>query len=266
VFAIGEWQRTIPGRRPLVDGERGALHMGVAVCSLPEGDALEPHLHAAEESFFVLDGKPTLRVGGEAFHLSAGEGGLLPVGVAHGWEAPSGPARWIEVQVPRPPEDAGGFPDTFAAELGDAGPAEAIDPGDPRNRHFFRFDPDSRGRSPTGGTLVFGGASIRMLVDERLDAALHTLFMVEFQPGAEIRPHDHPFEEAFCVLEGEVQAEAGGELFTMGAGDFLWTGVGCRHAFRNAGDAPVRWLEAQAPQPPARHAFRFADDWETLAR
>jgi hypothetical protein len=26
----------------------------------------------------------------------------------------------------------------------------------------------------------------------------------------------------------------------------------------------VRWLETQAPQPPARHSYRFARDWDYL--
>ena len=43
-----------------------------------------------------------------------------------------------------------------------------------------------------------------------------------------------------------------------------WAGVGCVHGFRNAGDGPLRWLETQAPQPPARHSYRFARDWEYL--
>jgi hypothetical protein len=47
-------------------------------------------------------------------------------------------------------------------------------------------------------------------------------------------------------------------------GDVAWAGVGCVHAFTNAGPGIVRWLETQAPQPPARHSYRFARDWEYL--
>jgi hypothetical protein len=36
------------------------------------------------------------------------------------------------------------------------------------------------------------------------------------------------------------------------------------HSFRNAGREPVRWLETQAPQPPARYSYRFAGDWDYL--
>jgi hypothetical protein len=37
------------------------------------------------------------------------------------------------------------------------------------------------------------------------------------------------------------------------------------HGFANPADRPVRWLETQAPQPPARHSYRFTRDWEYLA-
>jgi hypothetical protein len=40
--------------------------------------------------------------------------------------------------------------------------------------------------------------------------------------------------------------------------------VGCVHSFTNPADVPVRWLETQAPQPPARHSYRFARDWDYL--
>jgi hypothetical protein len=40
--------------------------------------------------------------------------------------------------------------------------------------------------------------------------------------------------------------------------------VGCVHEFRNIGTGRVTWLETQAPQPPARHSYRFARDWAYL--
>ena len=52
--------------------------------------------------------------------------------------------------------------------------------------------------------------------------------------------------------------------YVLGPGDVAWAGVGCVHGFRNVGDGPVRWLETQAPQPPARHSYRFARDWDYL--
>jgi quercetin dioxygenase-like cupin family protein len=104
-----------------------------------------------------------------------------------------------------------------------------------------------------------------MLVDQRLGAALHTMFMVEYQPGGVAQPHDHPLEETYYILEGEVEAMADGETFTLGPGDVFWTGVGCVHAFYNRSDGRVRWLETQSPQPPSNHSYRFNRDWDYLA-
>jgi quercetin dioxygenase-like cupin family protein len=113
--------------------------------------------------------------------------------------------------------------------------------------------------------LAYSGIALKMLVDERLGAALHTMFMVEYQPGGVAQPHDHPLEESYYILEGEVEAEANDETFVLGPGDVFWTGVGCVHAFRNRSDGLVRWVETQSPQPPRNHSYRFSRDWEYLA-
>jgi len=151
---------------------------------------------------------------------------------------------------------------------------------DPRSRHLFRLDDadielerlkmGSRVDAPTVSAsmatalLAYSGIAVKMLVDQRLDAQLSTMFMVEYQPGGVAHPHDHPFEESYLVLEGDVEAVADGRRYVLGPGDLFWTGVGCVHAFYNKTDCRVRWLETQAPQPPARHSYRFSRDWEYL--
>ena len=103
-----------------------------------------------------------------------------------------------------------------------------------------------------------------MLVDERLDAALHTMFMVEYGPDGSAHPHDHPLEEAYYVSEGEVEAWADDSVYLMQPGDFLWTGVGCTHAFYNKSDTTARWLESQSPQPPVRNSYRLAANFRAM--
>jgi quercetin dioxygenase-like cupin family protein len=114
--------------------------------------------------------------------------------------------------------------------------------------------------------LAYSGIAVKMLVNERLGAVLHTVFMVEYQPGGIAQPHDHPLEETYYILEGEVEAMADDDVFTLAPGDVFWTAVGCIHAFENKSDGRVRWLETQSPQPPANHSYRFNRDWEYLAR
>ena len=61
---------------------------------------------------------------------------------------------------------------------------------------------------------------------------------------------------------GEVEATLDGHKYLAKAGDVLWTGVGCVHAFANVGREPVRWLETFSPQPPVENVFRFVAEWE----
>ena len=89
---------------------------------------------------------------------------------------------------------------------------------------------------------------------------------LQYMPGGGIKEHDHAFEEGFFFVEGQLEARPRRrDLHTFGAGDYFWSGVGSMHELANRSDAPVRWLETQAPQPPSRHQFRYRGDWERLA-
>ena len=268
-------------RCALVDRAAGSVHMGVGMCSLDAGASVDEHLHSFEESFFVLEGSPVLVLDGRGHRLRPGGCGVVPVGVRHAWLADSDGARWIDMCSPQPREEGAAPPDTFFV-----GPApEDVEPApldvrDPRTRNLFRLDEGQmeldrlRAGAPIDeptvsasmatALLAYSGIAVKMLVDQRLDAQLHTMFMVEYEPGGVAHPHDHPLEEAYMILEGEVEAEADGERYVLRPGDAFWTGVGCVHAFWNRTDGRVRWLETQAPQPPARHSYRFNRDWEYL--
>jgi mannose-6-phosphate isomerase-like protein (cupin superfamily) len=152
---------------------------------------------------------------------------------------------------------------------------------DPRRQNVARFDSDSMDlRKLAGGTnvhaptaspsmatalLAYSGIGVKLLVDQQLGAQMHTMFIVDYQPTAIAHPHDHPFEEAYVFVEGEVHALVDGELMIFHPGDVLWAGVGADHGFENRGSGRVRWIEVQAPQPPARHSYRFSREWEHLA-
>ena len=112
--------------------------------------------------------------------------------------------------------------------------------------------------------LVYSGISVKMMVDSDLGATLSTMFMVQYEQGGFAGAHDHPLEEMYQILDGEVEAFFDGSAYQLAAGDVAWAGVGCVHEFRNIGSGHVRWLETQAPQPPPRHSYRFARDWRYL--
>jgi mannose-6-phosphate isomerase-like protein (cupin superfamily) len=113
--------------------------------------------------------------------------------------------------------------------------------------------------------LVYSGISVKMMVDSDLGADLSTMFMVQYEPDGFAGAHDHPLEEAYLILEGEVEGSFDDRIHRLGPGDAAWAGVGCVHAFRNVGEGRVRWLETQAPQPPRRRSYRFARDWSYLS-
>jgi mannose-6-phosphate isomerase-like protein (cupin superfamily) len=112
--------------------------------------------------------------------------------------------------------------------------------------------------------LVYSGITVKMMVDPDLGAQLTTMFMVRYETDGVAGPHDHPLEETYLILEGETDATFDGERYRLRPGDIAWAGVGCVHSFTNPGPDVVRWLETQAPQPPARHSYRFERDWSYL--
>jgi mannose-6-phosphate isomerase-like protein (cupin superfamily) len=267
-------------RADLVGKHVGAVHTGVALCEC--SGTVATHVHSIEESFYVLGGEPILTIDGRRRRLEADECGLVPVGVPHAWSTSDGEtARWLEVHSPAP--RIGAPPDLFfTGEPIPDSAGELLDIRDPRSRTFFRLSPGQMdvdnlklgaavdaptvSASMATALLAYSGIAVKMLVDGRLGAVLHSLFMVEYQPGGVAAPHDHPLEEAYYILEGEVEAVADDAQFTLRAGDIFWTSVGCIHAFSNTSDDRVRWLETQAPQLPPNYAYRFNRDWDYLAQ
>jgi len=272
----------LPGRSSglrscrLVGGSLGSTHMALTLASLADGH-VDTHVHSFETGFYVLEGEPVLYLDGRGVRLRPGACGVVPVGVPHAFRC-EGTGSWIEMAAPRPRLDGS---DTFF--LGDAPDIrpEPLDVRDPRNRNLFllgggEMDLDVLKRGAAVGAptvsasmatavLAYSGIAVKMLVDQRLDAQLHTMFMVDYQPGAVAHPHDHPFEESYYMLEGEVDVVADGDRYALRPGDAFWTAAGCVHAFYEVRGGRVRWLETSAPGPPARHSYRFERDWDYLA-
>jgi quercetin dioxygenase-like cupin family protein len=272
-------------RATLVGRQVGAVHTGFALVTIDPGGLVCTHVHSTEQSFYILRGHPRLTLDGRTYRLGPNECGLIPVGVPHGWRAGSDEEAplFLEMNSPAPRLPGASQPDTFW--LDEAPPegigGEAPDIRDPRIRTLFRLDDGQMNvdnlkigaavdaptvsASMATAVLAYSGIAVKMLVDQRLGAVLHTMFMVEYQPGGVAQPHDHPFEETYYILDGEVEAMADDEHFVLRPGDVFWTGVGCVHAFWNKSQEKVRWLETQAPQPPANHSYRFNRDWDHLA-
>lgn len=260
----------------LVVGEHTeAVHTGLRVARLEPGGSVDTHLHSFEESIYLVEGELVVDLPDGSFRLSSGDYGLIPVGVPHAFRNLSGSAvSFIEQKSPAPRERHGH--DTYFPDPLEVGELEEIDVRDPRNRLFGHIDPESS--DPTLQTqdrlalsasmrtalLVYSGITVKMMVDSDLGADLSIMFMVQYEPKGVAGPHDHPLEEAYIILEGEVDARFDGVEYHLGPGDVAWAGVGCVHEFTNNEPGRVRWLETASPQPPGRHAYRFRRDWTYL--
>jgi quercetin dioxygenase-like cupin family protein len=259
----------------IVDEPRGGVQMGFRLGRLDDGGATNTHLHSFEETLYILDGTLIVDLPEGSFSVTAGDYGLIPVGVPHAFHNGSGgTVDFAEMRAPLPRARFGY--DTYFQEALPAGPAVRIDVRDPRNRLFGHIDAENMdpamqtqdrlalSASMRTALLVYSGISVKMMVDSDSGADLSTMFMVQYEQGGFAGAHDHPLEEAYLILDGQVEAKFDGTSYTLGPGDVAWAGVGCVHEFRNVGEGHVRWLETQAPQPPTRHSYRFWRDWSYL--
>lgn len=91
------------------------------------------------------------------------------------------------------------------------------------------------------------------LVDSSCGSVHTGLTLNRLEPGGQIAPHLHSFEESVYILEGRLAGTSlgPGASTALGAGDFAVMKVGVLHGWSNAGSEPVRWLEMNAPQPKA---------------
>lgn len=265
----------------LVTRATGSPHMTLSIGHLSADGHVDAALHSFEFSIYVFAGSLAVTTLGKTTLLEANHCITVPVGTTYSLRTIDGPVKWLQIASPAELDD-GRRQDTFFPDeqLVESSP-ELPDMRDPRNRNAARFDSDSMDLhklaggsnvnaptvSPSMATalLAYSGIGVKMLVDQQLGAQLHTMFVVDYQPTAIAHPHDHPFEEAYVFVEGEVHALVDGEAMVFHPGDVLWAGVGADHGFENRGTGLVRWIEVQAPQPPARHSYRFSREWEHLA-
>jgi quercetin dioxygenase-like cupin family protein len=262
-------------RRWDVVTERDAVHSDFGVCQLDSDGRVDWHVHSYEESFYVLSGEVLLETDDGVFLLRDGDYGVISLGAPHAWRGAGSPAaRWAEMLAPQPQADRD---DTmFVPDRSNERPPMPVDARDPRSRSLGHIEPSNmdvdkqnqerlaQSASMRTALLVYSGITVKMMVDTDLGAELLTMFMVQYEPHGKAGAHDHPLEETYMILEGEVDATFDHQTYRLRAGDVAWAGVGSIHEFSNPGPGIVRWLETQAPQPPGRHSYRFARDWDYL--
>jgi len=107
-----------------------------------------------------------------------------------------------------------------------------------------------------GEALSALGADVTFLCPADRTGKAWSLMEVVLPKHAGPPPHDHPWDEAYYVIEGEVVFSLDGQSKTVRSGDFIYAPGGTLHGFQGSSDQPARMLIFDAPA----HAESFFRD------
>ena len=102
-------------------------------------------------------------------------------------------------------------------------------------------------RQGEGEELPVLGAGVRFLCEAARTEGRFSLMEVELPKDEGPPPHDHPWDEAYYVLDGEVRFVVGDAVAVYRKGDFVYAPGGTVHSFKGASAAPARVLVFDAP-------------------
>jgi quercetin dioxygenase-like cupin family protein len=106
------------------------------------------------------------------------------------------------------------------------------------------------------------GMPLRFLCDSRETEGAWSLFEEEVPIGMGPPSHRHDWDEAYYILEGEVDFEIDGQTVKSRPGDFNYLPRNTIHAFKGASLEPARVLIFAAPA----HASEFFEEVNTEVR
>lgn len=106
------------------------------------------------------------------------------------------------------------------------------------------------------------GMPLRFLCDARETGGAWSLFEEEVPIGMGPPRHRHDWDEAYYVLDGEIEFEIDGQVVKSGPGDFNYLPRNTVHAFKGASSAPARVLIFAAPA----HASDFFEEVNSEVR
>jgi quercetin dioxygenase-like cupin family protein len=259
--------RSIAYRRAdLIGRAEGSVHMGFYISELQPGGTMDAAIHSFEKGIFVTEGEVELNRDGKVFRLGPNDFALVPIGIAHAFRNRAAQrVRWIEKCGPRPklPDE---WQDSFFTKPL-AWPADgAIESvKTPLVRMIGHFDKSQLPPHLTGDEHI-SGQSKKMLMDKIFGAQHFDMFIIEFAKDGKTTRHDHNFEEAYVVLDGEVTYEAEGKTYVLKPGTIAWSGVGAPHGFAMDRGTSCSWLEVMSPQPPVQQVGRRFSVWEKNRR
>jgi quercetin dioxygenase-like cupin family protein len=113
-------------------------------------------------------------------------------------------------------------------------------------------------RHGEGDALTVLGAQVRFLCEAAKTDHNFSLMEAVLPKDQGPPPHDHPWDEAYYIIEGDVRFQIGEDVQIYRAGDFVYAPGGTLHSFQGATDKPARVLVFDAPAA-AEQFFRDVD-------
>ena len=252
--------------------------------SIQPGGWLAPHVHSFEEALYILDGELLLEIAGTVHRLLAGrlraDADRLPPRARQqqrcaGQHAVARVAAAARLRMPAERTPSSSRRRTWPRWTR---PRPRPPFGDPTLRlvgHYdgtgpqletLRIKDEARGRAPGRAGHRAGRLQRHLREDARRPP-------VRRGPRDDVhgrlrarrrRPGPRPPVRGGVRLprrrgRGRVRRPA---LHLQGRATSRSPPTGSVHGFYNTGDERVRWIETQAPQPPARHSYRWIRDWE----
>jgi quercetin dioxygenase-like cupin family protein len=98
-----------------------------------------------------------------------------------------------------------------------------------------------------GETLNALGTQLRFLCGPDKTDHAWSLMEVVVPQNAGAPPHQHPWDEAYYIVDGSIRFVVDGKPQTYETGDFLYVPGGTLHAFEGASPRPARTLIFDAP-------------------
>jgi len=198
--------------RIVIDASSGCEHLEQRIIRFAPGRSAERANDGRQEVLFVVSGRGTLHLEGEAHELATETGAFVAPGERYAVENP-GPDELLVVSVTAPESDRGvGENRRVTIRYAEQPPL----PASP-NREF------------------------RYLVNQDAGCLDVTQF-VGVIPPSKAPLHSHTYDEVVYVIEGEGAYHIGDEVVAMGPGTCIHLPPLVMHCLENSGDADMRVL------------------------
>ena len=234
----------------LVDHADGSVHTGLSMNELAPGGTIHPHVHSFEEGFYILSGEAVVTINGSSYllrpgRLRRGQGGNA-ARVARGLVVARAVAR---MAAPQPKPHGALARHVLSRRIGPSRRSAVTSrPRSISTAICSATSTSARSRAPSErqsvGLQGLEGVFLKWMIDENFGAApppaaVHRVSAGRRASACTTTRSKRPTSSSAAKSKARWTART----YRATAGDVLWTGVGCVHAFVNVSTEPVRWLE-----------------------